>query len=320
MRAVWSSGGKVRMIDQRRLPHDIVVVEFKDHNEVAEAIRNMTIRGAPSIGAAAAYGMYLASMNKFDIMKAAETLKASRPTANDLFYAVDHMIAELNNGADPLIAADSYSDSIVEKCSKIGEFGSSLIADGNKIMTHCNAGALATVDIGTALAPIRKAHEQGKKIFVYVSETRPRLQGMLTAWELLQEGIPHSLMTDNASGHFMRKGVDIIITGADRIAANGDTANKIGTYEKAVIAKELKIPFYIAAPVSTFDLDTKNGDDIVIEMRSEEEITMIGDMRVAPAGVHAVNPSFDVTPSGYITGFITERGILRPDEIHKMRN
>ena len=320
IRAVWFENGEVKMIDQRELPHRLVIVGFRDHNEVALSIRNMTTRGAPSIGAAAAYGMCLAALNGQDLKDAAETLKASRPTANDLFYAVDRMTEELKMGTDPITAADAYAQMIVDKCIKIGEYGSALIKNGDNIMTHCNAGALATVDHGTAIAPIRKAWNDGKKMFVYVSETRPRLQGMqLTAWELLQEGIPHAIIADGASGYFMRKGVNIIITGADRIAANGDFANKIGTYEKAVIAKELNIPFYVAAPVSTFDFDTEHGDDIHIEERPEEEITMIGGTSIAPAGSGALNPSFDVTPAKYVTSFITEIGILKPSEIHMMR-
>ena len=318
MRAVWFDK-EVMMIDQRRLPHEIVTVGFRDHKGVADAIFNMTIRGAPSIGAAAAYGMCLAALNGTDLKKAAEDIRAARPTANDLFYAVDHMLTELEKGTPPLKAADGYAQMMVDKCVMIGKHGSSLIKDGDVVMTHCNAGALAAVDIGTALAPIRKAHDEGKRFSVLVSETRPRLQGMqLTAWELLQEGIPHSIIADGASGHFMKKGVSLVITGADRIAANGDFANKIGTYEKAVIAKELGIPFYVAAPVSTFDFAAGNGDDIVIEERPEEEVTMIGGIRIAPAGSHASNPSFDVTPARYVTGFITEKGILGQDRIRMM--
>jgi methylthioribose-1-phosphate isomerase len=280
----------------------------------------MTVRGAPSIGAAAAYGMCMAARNSRNMGAAAELIKKARPTANDLFYAVDHMIAELKNGKDPVKAANEYAQMIVDKCIRIGEYGAELIKDGDVVMTHCNAGALATVDVGTALAPIRKAHADKKKIFVFASETRPRLQGMqLTAWELLQEGIPHSIITDGASGYIMKMGVNLVIVGADRIAANGDFANKIGTYEKAVVAKELEIPFYVAAPVSTFDFGTECGDKIEIEIRPEEEVTMIGSMRIAPVGSHAVNPSFDITPAKYVTGFITENGILRPSDINKMR-
>jgi len=320
IRAVWFENGKVRMIDQRRLPHELVFVAFDDYRNVTESIRNMTTRGAPSIGAAAAYGMCLAALANEDIEKAADEIRSARPTANDLFYAVDHMMMRLADGDDPIAAADGYAQSMVDKCVRIGEYGAPLIRNGDRIMTHCNAGALATVDVGTALAPIRKAWADGRRFFVYVSETRPRLQGMqLTAWELGQEGIDHAIIPDGASGHFIRKDVDMIITGADRIAANGDFANKIGTFEKAVLAKEFGVPFYVAAPASTFDFKTRTGDDIVIEDRPEEEVTMIGGTRIAPTGSPALNPSFDMTPARYVTGFITEKGILRPNEISKVK-
>lgn len=320
IRAVWFEDGKVTMIDQRELPDKVTIVSFKDYRDVAEAIRNMTTRGAPSIGATAAYGMCLAAINGDDIEQAAKDIKAARPTANDLFYAVDYMLDDLSKGKDPIGSADAYAQSMVDKCIKIGEYGGELIKDGYRLMTHCNAGALATVDVGTALAPMRKAHGDGKDFFVYVSETRPRLQGMqLTAWELLQEGIDHAIIPDGSSGHFIRKGVDMIIVGADRIAANGDFANKIGTFEKAVLAKEFNVPFYVAAPISTFDFNTKTGEDIVIEDRSEEEVTMVKGVRIAPIGCKALNPSFDMTPARYVTGFITEKGILKLSEISKVR-
>ncbi len=320
IRAVWFQNGSVVMIDQRELPDRVMIVSFNDYKDVAEAIRNMTTRGAPSIGATAAYAMCLATLGKCDLVKAAKDIKAARPTANDLFYAVDYMTAELGKGRDPVEAADAYAQSMVDKCTAIGEYGAPLIKDGFKVMTHCNAGALATVDVGTALAPIRKAWADGKRFFVYASETRPRLQGMqLTAWELNQEGIDHAIIPDGASGHFIRKGVDMIIVGADRIAANGDFANKIGTFEKAVLAKEFGVPFYVAAPISTFDFNTKTGEDIVIENRSEEEVTMVKGKRIAPVGSPALNPAFDMTPARYVTGFITEKGILRPDEIEKVK-
>lgn len=319
IRAVWFEDGEVVMIDQRRLPDEVRLVSFKDYRDVAEAIRNMTTRGAPSIGAAAAYAICLARLNGDDLGAAAERIKAARPTANDLFYAVDYMAERISEGIDPVEAADGYAQSMVDKCIAIGRYGSDLIKDGSRVMTHCNAGALATVDVGTAIAPMRKAHADGKRFFVYVSETRPRLQGMqLTAWELLQEGIDNAIIPDGASGHFMRKGVDLVITGADRIAANGDFANKIGTFEKAVLAKELGIPFYVAAPISTFDFNTGTGDDIVIEDRSEEEVVSINGVRIAPVGSRALNPSFDMTPARYVTGFITEKGILRPSDIRKV--
>ena len=319
IRAVWFQDGKIRMIDQRELPAKIVLVDFDNYLDIAEAIRNMTTRGAPSIGATAAYAMCMAALKGCDLDQAAKDIKAARPTANDLFYAVDYMYSRLKDGADPVEAADGYAQMMVDKCTLIGEYGAELIKDGMKLMTHCNAGALATVDVGTALAPMRKAWEQGKKFFVYASETRPRLQGMqLTAWELNQEGIDHAIIPDGASAYYMSKGVDMIITGADRIAANGDFANKIGTFDKAIVARHFGIPFYVAAPISTFDFSTKTGEDIVIEQRSEEEVTMVRDIRIAPVGSKALNPAFDVTPAEFVTGFITEKGILTPDEIHKV--
>lgn len=319
-KAVWMEGGAVRMIDQRVLPRDFRIVELRDHREVAESIRNMTVRGAPSIGAAAAYGIALAAVRGADLREAEMAIKCARPTANDLFYAVDCMLKEIGSGRNAIEAAEEYADRIVEKCASIGRHGSPLIRSGDAIMTHCNAGALASVDIGTALAPIRAASEEGKNIFVYVSETRPRLQGMkLTAWELRNEGIQHAIIVDGASGLFMKKGVDIVIVGADRIAANGDFANKIGTFEKAVVAKELGIPFYAAAPVSTFDFSIPTGMGIPIENRDESEVTEVDETRIAPVGCEAFNPAFDVTPAEYVKGFITEIGVLAPDQIHKMR-
>ena len=321
LKAVWFDNGKVMMIDQRELPHKVVTIGFDDYIDVAEAIRNMTTRGAPSIGATAAYGMCLASLSGVDLDKASKDIKAARPTANDLFFAVDHMYSLLMNGSDPVTAADGYADMIIDKCKKIGEHGSSLIKDGMKIMTHCNAGALATVDVGTALAPMRKAWADGKRFSVYASETRPRLQGMqLTAWELNQEGIDHAIIPDGASAYYMEKGVDLIITGADRITANGDFANKIGTFDKAIVAKHFGIPFYVAAPISTFDFNTKTGKDIVIEQRSEKEVTEMNGVRIAPVGSPALNPAFDVTPAELVTGFITENGIFKPKDIRKVMN
>ena len=319
-RAVWFDTDRVKMIDQRVLPHRFEIVEFRRCADVAAAIKNMIIRGAPSIGAAAAYGMALASLEKMDLNKAARKLKATRPTANDLFYAVDYMLRSIGSGCDPIDAGEKYADDIVQRCSSIGEHGAALIGREDRVMTHCNAGALASVDVGTALAPIRMAWYAGKSIFVYVSETRPRLQGMrLTAWELANEGIPHSIIADGASGHFMKHDVDIIIVGADRIAGNGDFANKIGTYEKAVLAKELGIPFYATAPVSTFDFSITSGQQIPIENRDEREVTEIEGMRIAPRQSKALNPAFDVTPGRYVKGFITEAGVLSPKDIHRIR-
>lgn len=319
IRAVWHEDGKIVMIDQRRLPAEIVLVSFDDYKDIAEAIRNMTTRGAPSIGATAAYAMCMAALKGCDIDKAAKDVKAARPTANDLFFAVDYMVGKLSDGMDPVEAADAYAQMMVDKCTLIGRYGADLIEDGMTLMTHCNAGALATVDVGTALAPMRAAWSQGKRFKVLASETRPRLQGMqLTAWELNQEGIDHAIIPDGASAYYMSKGVDMIITGADRIAANGDFANKIGTFDKAIVAKHFGIPFYVAAPISTFDFNTATGDDIIIEQRSEEEVTMMNGVRIAPVGSKALNPAFDVTPADMVTGFITEVGILKPDEIHKV--
>jgi S-methyl-5-thioribose-1-phosphate isomerase len=277
----------------------------------------MTVRGAPAIGAAGAYGMALAQLNGKEPAKAARLLKSTRPTAYDLFYAVDSMM-QVKNG-DLVDAANEYADGIVTKCRSIGEYGAPLIKRGSKVLTHCNAGALATVDFGTALAPMRVAHRAGKRFFVYVDETRPRLQGAkLTAWELLNEGIDHAIIPDNASGHYLRTDVDLVIVGADRIAANGDFANKIGTYEKAVLAKENGVPFYVAAPVSTFDQSLKDGRGIVIEERPEDEVLIVDGNRIAPKGSHALNPAFDVTPAKYVKGFITEKGILSPGKFREM--
>ena len=321
IRAVWFENGEVVMIDQRELPARIAIVSFTDYLDVAEAIRNMTTRGAPSIGATAAYAMCLAALKGCDLSKAATDIKSARPTAYDLFHAVDWMSARLSEGEDPVKAADAYAQATVDKCKLIGKYGAELIDDGMKLMTHCNAGALATVDYGTALAPMRTAHDAGKNFFVYVSETRPRLQGMqLTAWELWQEGIDHRIIPDGASAYYMSQGVDFIITGADRIASNGDFANKIGTFDKAIAAKHFGIPFYVAAPVSTFDLNMGSGKEIVIEQRSQDEVRRIAGIDIAPEGSQALNPAFDVTPADLVTGFITEKGILRPDEIGVMRD
>jgi methylthioribose-1-phosphate isomerase len=314
MRALWMTRGVVKAIEQRLLPGKLKIVSIKTYKEMAEAISNMTIRGAPSIGAAAAYGMALAWLHHENLGKAAKVIKATRPTAHDLFYAVDLMLSK--RGEDLAEAANAYADSIVDMCFRIGQNGSRLIKDGNHVLTHCNAGALATVDFGTALAPIRVAHRSGKNLFVFVDETRPRLQGAkLTAWELLNEGIDHAVISDNAAGHYMKDSVDLVIVGADRIARNGDFANKIGTYTKAVLAKENKVPFYVAAPISTFDMRIKNGKGIPIEERSEDEVLFLNGCRVAPEGSKALNPAFDVTPARYVKGFITEKGILKPGDI-----
>ncbi|UCE80250.1 MAG: S-methyl-5-thioribose-1-phosphate isomerase [Methanobacteriota archaeon] len=312
IRAIWWENDSARAIDQRRLPHDFEVVTISTHDQMAEAISNMTVRGAPTIGAAGAYGMALAQKNGVDLDDAASALRATRPTANDLFHAIDAMLSE----DDVRRAADSYADMIVAQCERIGKVGADLIDNEMKVLTHCNAGALATVDFGTALAPIRVAHRSGKKPFIFIDETRPRLQGAkLTAWELANEGIEHAIITDNAAGYYLKSEVEIVVVGADRIAANGDFANKIGTYEKAVVAKENGVPFYVAAPISTFDPFMASGDAIVIEQRTPNEVLFINSFRVAADGSRALNPSFDVTPAKFVTGFITEQGVLSADDL-----
>ncbi len=317
IRSVWFEKGRVLMIDQRKLPLSLEIKGLGTVDEVCISIREMWVRGAPAIGITAAYGMAIASLTGEDVKSAAEKLKATRPTAFDLFYAVDYMLEKINIGDDPVVAAEEYANIIIEKCRSIGNEGAPLIKDGFRILTHCNAGALATGDYGTSLSPIRTAFSEGKIIFVFVDETRPRLQGArLTAWELYQEGVPHAVIADNAAGHYMRTGqIDMVIVGADRIAGNGDFANKIGTYEKAVIAKENGIPFYVAAPASTFDLSLPGGGKIPIEERDEKEVLEFGGVRIAPHGSSARNPAFDVTPARYVTGFITEYGVFTPEEL-----
>jgi len=308
-RALWFEDNKLKFIDQRKLPYNIEIYTAKTVDDIAFAIKDMVVRGAPAIGAAAAYGMVL---GKDEMHKTSKKLQKTRPTAYDLFYAIKFMESEINKGNNPLDAANNYVEDIINRCKKIGENGEKLIKNGMSILTHCNAGALATVDYGTALAPIRIAHRNGKKLFVYADETRPRCQGLLTAWELKNEGIKHAVIVDNAAGHFMQNGdVDIVITGADRIARNGDFANKIGTYEKAVVAKENCIPFYVAAPVSTFDKNIETGSQITIEERKGEELLKLNGKTIMPDETEVKNPAFDVTPKKYVTGYITEDGIVK---------
>jgi len=318
LRSVWVDDDIVKFIDQRFLPRELKFYEAKDYHDVAYAIKDMVVRGAPAIGAAAAYGMTQAFIQGKDLKEVADALKATRPTAYDLFFSVDLMLHNLKEDVlDPLMLAENFVEAIVEECKNIGVQGEKLIPEGGRILTHCNAGALATVDHGTALAPIRFANQVGKKPFVFVDETRPLLQGArLTSWELKQEGIEHRIIVDNAAGYFMAKGeVDLVIVGADRIALNGDFANKIGTYEKAVLAKTNEIPFYVAAPRSSFDLDIGTGAEINIEERAEVEVLEYFSKDIAPEGVKARNPAFDVTPNQYVTGFVTQKGILKPSEI-----
>jgi translation initiation factor eIF-2B subunit alpha/methylthioribose-1-phosphate isomerase len=307
-RALWLKGTVVNFIDQRKLPYKLEIFTARTVDDVAFAIRDMVVRGAPAIGAAAVYGM---AIGKDNVEETAEILGSTRPTAYDLFYAISYMKEKINEGGDAFQAAEKYVEDIINRCKRIGEHGDTLIKDGMKILTHCNAGALATVDYGTALAPFRVAHKKGKKIFVFADETRPRSQGLLTAWELRQEGIDHAVIADTAAGYFMREGeIDMVITGADRIAKNGDFANKIGTYEKAVLAKENNIPFYVAAPISTFDDTIENGSKIIIEERERVELLEINGKQVMPEWVNVRNPAFDITPKKYVTGYITENGIL----------
>jgi methylthioribose-1-phosphate isomerase len=329
----WTDEGVV-MIDQRLLPTEEVYPVFKTYEEVAWAIKEMVVRGAPAIGVAAAMGVALGvrdtkteDANELDkaFDRICETLGSTRPTAVNLFWAIERMrnlYAELRNQKTPLdeirsrliAEANCMHDEDVEANRAMGAHGAELIPDGATVLTHCNAGALATAGYGTALGVIRAAAEAGKRVAVFADETRPFLQGArLTAWELNKDNIPVTLITDNMAGHFMKRGdIDCVIVGADRIAANGDVANKIGTYSVAVLAKENDIPFYVAAPISTLDLNIASGDQIPIEERNEREVTHVKDVRLAPAGVSIANPAFDVTPNRYVAAIITERGVARP--------
>ncbi len=332
MRTVEWQNGKVKMIDQLRLPLELVVLEYDDWRGVADAIKTMKIRGAPAIGAAAAFGMALAAWQNRDkgrpqllaeITRAADGLAQTRPTAVNLFWAIQRMNRVANSSGlktseavvnAVLAEAQHIADEDVSACKRMGRFGAELVRDGDNILTHCNTGALAVVDYGTALGVVRAAHEQGKKIHVWVDETRPYLQGArLTAWELQQAGIPHTLITDNMAGHYMSRGkVDIVFLGADRIAANGDVANKIGTYSLSVLARENGIPFYSVAPTTTIDLDIRDGSAIPIEERDPREVTHIRGVPITAAGVKAAHPAFDVTPHRYVTGIVTDVGTIYP--------
>lgn len=341
MRTVEWHQGKVRMIDQRQLPHEFTVVEFEDYGDVAWAIKDMYVRGAPAIGAAAAFGLALGAQQSqsataeallADLARMADDLSATRPTAINLSWALDRLLKCARALADKNATADVIRETLVREAQtladedvavnrRMGAHGAALIEDGDNILTHCNAGALATVDYGTVLGVVRAAWEQGKQIHVWVDETRPRLQGArLTTWELMRDDIPCTLIADNAAGHLMRTGqVDIVLFGADRVAANGDVANKIGSYKLAVLARENGIPCYSVSPTSTVDLSLSTGDDIPIEERSPREVTHCFGQPVAPEGVPVYNPAFDVTPHRYLTGIVTENGVVYPPLARNLR-
>ena len=332
IKTIFWKDDAVVMIDQRALPCEERLLRFTDYKDVITAIRDLTIRGAPAIGVAAAMGialgtLHLSPSSKEEFNRAfyeiCDQFSRTRPTARNLFWGIERMkktFAEAMPGSPDQIKRLLVEEAIriceedIAINERIGINGRSLIQDGDHILTHCNAGALATAGCGTALGVVRAAWEEGKKIHVFVDETRPVLQGArLTAWELMKEKIPATLIADNMAGFLMKQGkINKIIVGADRIAANGDVANKIGTYSLAVLAKEHNIPFYVAAPLSTIDMSIQNGDEIPIEERNAEEITTIRGIRVAPEGMHVYNPAFDVTPNRYITAIITEAGVVFP--------
>jgi len=337
IKAIEWLGDRVRILDQTRLPQEEVYLELGDHLSIASAIVELKIRGAPAIGVVGAYGIAIGAL-KIEAATSDEflgklhgivsTIAATRPTARNLFRAIDRMervaaagkdIDQIKTGlVDEAIRIHSEE---VEATRKLSQLGAGLISDGFTILTHCNTGALATTGYGTALGVIKQAKEQGKNIRVFATETRPLLQGArLTTWELKQANIPFTLITDSMAGYFMSRGeVDCVIVGADRIAANGDTANKIGTYSLAVLAMENGIPFYIAAPTTTIDLSLTSGDGIPIEQRSPEEVTHIQGVSIAPDGIAAANPAFDVTPHYYITAIITENGIIKEPYVERLK-
>lgn len=339
MRTVDWHEGRVRMIDQKQIPWKLEQVEFSTYQQVAGAITDMTVRGAPAIGAAAAFGLALAARESQattlpglleDLQQAAEVLRAARPTAVNLGWALDRLMQMATSGefSSPddlrellLQEAQRIADEDVAINQRMGNNGAAVIRDGATVLHHCNTGALATVDYGTALGVVRAAFEQGRRLHVLLDETRPRLQGSrLSAWELEQLGISYEIIPDTAAGYFMAQGaVDVVIVGADRVAANGDAANKIGTYQVAILAKEHGIPFYITAPTSTIDLSLPTGADIPIEQRDPAEVTAPYGLEIVPGHFRARNPAFDVTPHRYIAGIITENGIARPPFTESLR-
>ena len=334
-RTLWWENGVIRMIDQPKLPHRFVLVDLPTYRETAVAIRDMTVRGAGAIGATGALGVAQAAVEATDgdfhafVTQAANHLRATRPTAQNLFAGIDFVLKAIEAEGDnvararqaAIAAANAFCDDDAESCRRIGELGAPIIAERPRVSTHCNAGWLAFVDWGSALSPIYAAARGGAAPFVYVDETRPRQQGsQLTAWELGQEGIAHAIIADNATGHYLKAGaIDVVIVGSDRIAANGDVANKIGTYTSALAARAAGVPFYVAAPTTTIAAHTPTGHDIPIEERSPDEVLYVWGwsddgkfirVRTAPAGSTAKNPAFDVTPAELVTGIITERGIV----------
>jgi methylthioribose-1-phosphate isomerase len=317
----WTSGGVI-MIDQRLLPRQQVFVTCTTYEEVAYAIKTMVIRGAPAIGVAAAMGVALGAQQGADFETVCRVLAATRPTAVNLFWGIERMRrvkASLGGVSRAEVTAMLIEEARqirledIALCRAIGRHGAPLVPDHKTVLTHCNAGALATAGYGTALGVIRAAVESGKTIDVFADETRPFLQGArLTAWELQQDGIPTTIITDNMAGHFLRSGrIGCVVVGADRIASNGDVANKIGTYSVAVLAKENGVPFYVAAPVSTFDLTLDSGDQIPIEQRPAEEVTHVFGVPIAPENIAVQNPAFDVTPARYVSAIICEHGVAR---------
>ncbi len=331
----WKEG-VVRLLDQSQLPGRAELLECKDVEAVASAIQGLKVRGAPAIGVTAAMGVALGAQSVFEtdvsafeqkVLAMCDQLAATRPTAVNLFWAIARMKVVVRENRDyPVseIQARLVQEALaiqredVAMCKAMGQHGALLIKDGHNVLTHCNAGALATAGYGTALGVVRAASEQGKAVHVFVNETRPVLQGArLTAWELMEDGIPVTLITDSMAGAVMQQGkIDLCVVGADRIAANGDVANKIGTYAVAVLAKAHHIPFYVAAPSSTIDVSTPSGSAIPIEERPGHEVTTInGEVWIAPQGVAVFNPAFDVTPAEYVTGIITEQGVVTPDRI-----
>jgi len=314
-RTLWFEDGALHLLDQRRLPAKVEIVQARTARETAQAIREMVVRGAPAIGCAAAYGLALAARSGEDFAEARRALLDSRPTAVNLRWAVERLSAvqprtfeALREEADRVLAED------LAACRAIGRHGAALVPDGRGILTHCNAGGLATAGYGTALGVVRAALEAGKKCAVFADETRPWLQGArLTAWELLQDGIPVTLLPDAAAASLLSGGrIGCVVVGADRIARNGDTANKVGTYPLALAAAAAQVPFFVAAPTSTVDLRASSGREIPIEERAPSEVTHLAGSRVAAEGVQVFNPAFDVTPSRYIAAIVTERGVARP--------